>query len=429
MKTKTIKINYLARVEGEGALDVRIKDDDVQHVKLKIFEPPRFFEAFLIGRKYNEVPDITSRICGICPVAHQLTTSHALENAFGQAVDGQLRALRRLLYCGQYIESHALHIFLLHAPDFLGYDDAIRMSKDHADTVKTGLELKKYGNELLTLLGGREIHPVNGCVGGFYKLPEKEDLTKISDKLKKGRDKAYETVQWLSGLDFPGLEQDYEYVCLSHPDEYALCEGNIISSKGVNIPIDEYEQNFIESHVPYSTSLQSKIDDKRTFFVGPMARYNLNFDQLSSLTKKAAKSAKIEPPCNNPFKSIIIRAMEMLYAFDEAVRLIDGYRKPDRASIEIKPRAGTGYGCTEAPRGLLYHRFSVNENGVITGAKIVTPTAQNQIIIEDDLRKFISKHIKMNEEELQWKCEQIIRNYDPCISCSVHYLKLKINRE
>ncbi len=429
MKRKTLKVDYLARVEGEGALYVRIKDGTVADVKLKIFEPPRFFEAFLRGRKYSEAPDITARICGICPVAYQMSSAHAIEDAFGVRVEGPLRALRRLIYCGEWIESHMLHVYMLHAPDFLGYQDAIQMARDHPKIVERGLQLKKLGNEIVALLGGREIHPVNLRVGGFYRVPTKQELQPLAEKLKWAREAALETVRWTATLPFPDFEQDYEFVALRHPDEYAITEGRLVSNKGLDIAIREYDEHFVEEHVAHSNALHSVIKERGAYFVGPLARYNLNFDKLSPLAQEAAREAGLGPECRNPFQSIIVRSVETLYACDEALRIIESYEMPDRPVVEIEPRAGTGYGCTEAPRGILYHRYQLDGNGVILDAKIVPPTAQNQKTIENDLWHFVSQNIHRPMEELTWQCEQVIRNYDPCISCATHFLKLHIERE
>lgn len=428
-QARTIRVDYLARVEGEGALYVKIKDDAVKDVKLKIFEPPRFFEAFLRGRNFTEAPDITARICGICPIAYQMSSCHAMEDACGVKVDGPLRALRRLIYCGEWIESHALHIYLLHAPDFLGYESAIHMVKDHPEIVQQGLKLKKIGNEIVTLLGGRAIHPINVRVGGFYKVPTKQELHPLAEKLRWARDAAYETVLWAAKLPFPKFEQDYEFVALRHPNEYPFNEGRLVSNKGLDIAIPDYDDHFVEEHVPHSNALHSVLKERGNYFVGPLARYNLNFDKLSPLAQKAAREAGLEPVCRNPFQSIIVRSIEMLYACDEALRIIHDYEMPERPAVEIKPRAGTGYGCTEAPRGILYHRYKIDEDGVILDAKIVPPTAQNQKTIESDLWQFVPKNIDLPKEKLQWQCEQAIRNYDPCISCATHYLKLHIERE
>ena len=428
MKSRTIKVDYLARVEGEAALYVKIKDNMVVDIKFKIFEPPRFFEAFLRGRSFNEAPDITARICGICPIAYQMSSVHAMEDAFGVTVDGQLRALRRLIYCGEWIESHTLHVYMLHAPDFLGYPDAIQMAKDHPDIVQRGLQLKKAGNELVALLGGREIHPINVRVGGFYKVPAKQELSPLAERLKWARDAALETVRWTATLNFPDFEQDYEFVALRHPEEYPFNEGRLVSNKGLDISVHDYDNHFIEEHVQHSNALRSVHKGRDSYFVGPLARYNLNFDRLSLLAQETARSVGLSNVCRNPFQSIIIRSVEVLYACDEALRIIEQYEKPDKPALEIQPHAAVGFGCTEAPRGILYHRYRIDDNGVILDAKIVPPTSQNQKTIENDLWQFIPQHLKLPNDQLTLQCEQAIRNYDPCISCATHFLKLKIDR-
>jgi sulfhydrogenase subunit alpha len=429
MKSRTIDVDYLARVEGEGAIHVKVKGNKVTDVQMKIFEPPRFFEAFLRGRNFTEAPDITARICGICPIAYQMSAVHAMEDALGVKVEGQLRALRRLIYCGEWIESHALHVYMLHAPDFLGYQDAIQMAKDYPKEVQRALELKKIGNELVTLLGGREIHPINVKVGGFYKVPTKRQLASIVEHLKWARDAAVETTRLVGTFRFPKFEQDYEFVALRHPNEYPFNEGHVASNKGLDIPVRDYENHFFEEHMPYSSTLHSVYKDHGPYFVGPLARYNLNFDRLTPLAQKAARSAGLASECRNPFKSIIVRSVETVYACEEALRIIDQYEMPEKPAVEVKPHASRGCGCTEAPRGILYHRYRIDDSGAILDAKIVPPTAQNQRIIESDLREFVSKNLKLTQEKLTWQCEQAVRNYDPCISCSTHSLKLTIERE
>jgi len=429
MKSRTIDVDYLARVEGEGAIHVKVKGNKVTDVQLKIFEPPRFFEAFLRGRNFTEAPDITARICGICPIAYQMSAAHAMEDALGVKVEGQLRALRRLIYCGEWIESHALHVFMLHAPDFLGYQDAIQMAKDYPKEVQRALELKKIGNELVTLLGGREIHPINLKVGGFYKVPTKRQLASIVEHLKWARDAAVESTRLVGTFRFPKFEQDYEFVALRHPDEYPFNEGHVASNKGLDIPVRDFENHFFEEHMPYSSALHSLHKERGSYFVGPLARYNVNFDRLSPLAQEAARSAGLSSECRNPFKSIIVRCVEMVYACDEALRIIDEYEMPEKPAVEVKPHASMGYGCTEAPRGSLYHRYRIDDSGAILDARIVPPTAQNQRTIESDLRVYVSKNLRLTQEKLTWQCEQVVRNYDPCISCSAHWLKLTIERE
>ena len=432
MATKNIKVNYLTRVEGEGALHVKIKDGVVTEFGLNIFEPPRFFEAFMVGRSFTEAPDITARICGICPVAYQMSSVHAMEDACSVKVTGPLRALRRLLYCGEWIESHVLHVYLLHAPDFLGYQDAVRLAKDHPEAVKRGLELKKIGNDLVNLIGGREIHPINVKVGGFYKVPTRKEFQPLRDRLEWGREAALATVRFVSGLSFPEYEADYEFVSLRHPDEYPMNEGHVVSSTGLDIPVQQYEDHFEELHEARSTALHSihkDADGGHPYFVGPLARYSLNYDQLYPSVKAAAKEAGLGSQCRNPFKSIIVRSLETLHACEEAIKLIDAYDEPDSPSIEVPARAGRGCAATEAPRGMLYHRYEIDEQGLILTAKITPPTSQNQKTIEDDLFHVVSNNVELPKDALTLLCEQTVRNYDPCISCSTHFLRLDLERD
>jgi len=426
MKSKTIKVDWLSRVEGEGGLQVTVRNNAVTAVRLNIFEPPRFFEAFLRGRSYAEVPDITARICGICPIAYQMSGVHAMENAFGVTVGGQLRALRRLIYCGEWIESHTLHVYLLHTPDFLGYPDSIHMAKDFPAIVQRGLQLKKAGNEIVTLLGGREIHPINVRVGGFYKVPSRRELAPLAERLKWARDAAVETVRWVAGFSFPEFERDYTFIALRHPAEYPFNEGRLVSNKGLDIAVQDYDEHFIEEHVQHSNALHSVLKGHGAYFAGPLARYNLNFDRLSPIAQEAARAAGLGPVCRNPFQSIIVRSVEIVQACDEALRIISQYEMPDAPAVALQPRAATGYGCTEAPRVILYHRYRVDENGLVLDAKIVPPTSQNQKIIEEDLGQLVGERLHLPEEELRWQCEQAVRNYDPCISCATHFVKLDI---
>jgi sulfhydrogenase subunit alpha len=428
MAVKTIKVDYLARVEGEGAFKVVVRNGTVQRAELSIFEPPRFFEALLRGRAFSEAPDITARICGICPVAYQMSAVHAIESALGVNVTGPLRDLRRLLYCGEWIESHTLHIYMLHAPDFLGYAGAVDMARDHGGIVRRGLALKKAGNEILTLLGGREIHPINVRVGGFYRVPRRSELTPLAEKLKWACDAAQETVHWAADFDFPDRAHDYQFVALRHPDEYPFNEGRIVSNRGLDIPAREYDRHFHESHVERSTALQSRLSDGSAYLVGPLARYSLNFDRLSPLAQRAAHDAGLSETCTNPFRSILIRAVEVLYACDEALRIIENYHEPDAPSVSIEPCAGIGCAATEAPRGLLYHRYRLEADGTIAAARIVPPTSQNQASIEADLADHVGAWLELSEDALRLRCEQTVRNYDPCISCAAHFLRLDIDR-
>jgi coenzyme F420-reducing hydrogenase alpha subunit len=426
--TKTIRVDYLARVEGEGALDLKVSDGRVTSAQLNIFEPPRFFEAFLRGRGYAETPDIVARICGICPIAYQMSAVHAIENAFGAKVDGQLRALRRLIYCGEWIESHALHVVMLHAPDFLGFPDAIAMAREHGDAVRNGLALKKTGNELMRVLGGREIHPVNVTTGGFHRLPTRAELAPVAENLKRAHDLAIGLVRWVATFSFPDFERDYEFVALRHSDEYPFNEGRLISNRDIDIDIADYETEFEERHVAHSTALHASVKRRGAYLVGPLARYALNFDRLPESVQALARDVGLGPVCRNPFQSIVVRALEIVYACEEALRLIADYERPDIASVPVEPRAAAGCGCTEAPRGICWHRYDFDAEGTIRAARIVPPTSQNQSSIEADLAAVAASILDQPDDIIRDRCERSIRNYDPCISCSAHFLNLSVHR-
>lgn len=425
----TIKVDCLARVEGEGALHVKVKSGKLQHVQVQIYEPPRLFEAFLRGRMAPEAVDITARICGICPIAYQMSAAHAIERAWGVAIHPQVRALRRLFYCGEWIESHALHVFCLHAPDFLGCQDVIEMAATHKPEVEMALRLKKLGNEIVRVLGGREIHPISACVGGFHKVPSKEELDPLVSELRWGLQAAEAGAKLVATFGFPELNPDYEFVSLRHPEEYPLNEGRIVSSKGIDIDVSDYEEVFLEQHVKHSNALHSVVRERGSYQVGPVARYNLNFEKLPDTVKQLARELHAEPPLVNPFKSILVRSFELMFACEEALRIIDEYLPPPEPHKEVAPIAGRGMAATEAPRGTLYHRYETDAGGRIVSAKIVPPTSQNLKRIEDDLWEFLPGILHLPVEDITWQAEQAIRNYDPCISCATHFLRVYLESE
>jgi sulfhydrogenase subunit alpha len=425
---RRISVEGLARVEGEGGMEVTVRDGKAVSMKLDIYEPPRFFEALLRGRRFTEAPDITSRICGICPIAYQMSAVQAMEDACGVAVGPEIEALRRLVYCGEWIESHALHLYLLHAPDFLGYESGIALAKDHPNEVKRGLRLKQVGNRLIEVIGGRSVHPVNIRVGGFHRSLRTAELDGLVEDLKWAREAALETVRWVAAFPFPDYERDYEFVALAHPQLYPIIEGRLASNRGLDIAVSEYEDHFVEEQVAHSTALHARLEGRGSYLVGPMARYAINFARLSPLAKEAAAQAGLSPVCRNPFQSIVVRAVEIVYACDEALRLIEAYEPPDPAFVDVKPRAAMGTGCTEAPRGILYQRYHIDAEGGIVDAKIVPPTSQNQRAIEEDLGGVVERSLDLPDEALQMRAEQTIRNYDPCISCATHFLNLEVHR-
>ncbi len=427
---RTFEVKALSRVEGEGALYVKLNGDQVEHVELNIYEPPRFFESFLRGRSIHEVPDITARICGICPVAYQMTACHALEKALGITTTPEIRTLRRLLYCGEWIESHALHMYLLHAPDFLGYESGISLAGDHREVVEKGLRMKKIGNQILEILGGRAIHPINVTVGGFYRAPNRDALKKLLPDLEWGLAAAIETLELVSTFEFPDLELDYNCVSVKHPNEYPMNEGRIVSTSGLDIAAEQYEEYFEERHMPQSTALHSVLLPEGTpYLVGPLARINLCFDELATTAKRAAEKCGISWPSRNNFQSIVARAIEVIDAYEEAIAIVKSYNaEPAQSRIIYTPKPGSGCHATEAPRGLIYHRYRIGDDGLIAEAKIVPPTSQNQGQIESDLRAYVPRVAAFDDAVATQKCEHLIRNYDPCISCSTHFLDMRIER-
>ncbi|MGW3095215.1 Ni/Fe hydrogenase subunit alpha [Streptomyces sp. NPDC001102] len=437
--SRVLHVGSLSRVEGEGALRLHVHDRTVTEARLEIYEPPRFFEAFLRGRSYTEPPDITARVCGICPVAYQMSACAAIEDACGVEVDPVIRDLRRLLYCGEWIESQALHIYLLHAPDFLGRPSAIELARTHRAEVERGLRLKKAGNDIMELVGGRAVHPINVRLGGFHRAPTRAELRPLREQLKRALDDAWETVHWVADFDFPEGRTDADLLALAAPDTYAIEGGTptVVRADGSrdSFPVREFLEHVTETHVAHSTALHSRLDG-RLHLTGSLARFAVSGSLLSPVARQAAVAAGLGDPregavCRNPFRSILVRAVEVVYAVGEALRIIDGYEPPASPYAEVPPVAAVGHGATEAPRGVLYHRYEIDADGLVADATMVPPTAQNQGAIEDDLRRLAQAAIgegDVGDEELTDLCERAIRNHDPCISCSTHFLDLTVVR-
>lgn len=429
--TRTIRVEALARVEGEGALHLVVRGGRVEEVQLRIFEPPRFYEAFLRGRDFREVPDIVARICGICPVAYQMSASHALEKAMGvfDQVGPEIRALRNLFYCGEWIESHVLHMFMLHLPDFFGRESVFSMMDDHGDWVRRSLRIKKAGNAIVAMLGGRAVHPVGACVGGFHRAPDAREIAQLLPELAACRDDMAELLLTLAReVAFPDLERDYEFVSLCPDDEYPMNLGRIKSNKGLDIAQEDFLDAVEERQVPHSTALHAAIRERGAYLVGPLARLNLNAEKLhpraAELVPQVCQIVGRRLPWQNNYLSLLARGIEVVHAFALAVDLLNGYRPPETSFIPITPRAGVGRHGTEAPRGLCWHEYRTESDGSIASARIIPPTSQNQSTIEADLRELAARIIDLPDEEMTFRCEQTIRNYDPCISCSVHFLNL-----
>jgi coenzyme F420-reducing hydrogenase alpha subunit len=425
-ETRRLTVASLARVEGEGALSVTIEDGLVTSSRLQIYEPPRFFEALLRDRAFTEVADITSRICGICPVAYQTSALQAVEGACGYDVPTEVAELRRLLYCGEWISSHALHIYLLHAPDFLGHPDVISLARADRAAVERGLALKKVGNAVLEAVGGRAIHPVNMRVGGFHRAPTRTELAPLAEQLRAALDQALATVEWVAGFDFPEVELTHELMAVVAPDRYAIENGTLATSSGDAFPPAQFLDHVVEHHLPHTTALQATLDG-RLYLTGPLARYSISSGRLSPLARQAAAAAGLGDTCRNPFRSVIVRAVETVYAVEEALRIIDGYRRPETPAPEIRPREGVGHGVSEAPRGLLYHRYELAPDGLVRTARIIPPTSQNQAVIEDDLRRLVQSRLELDDGALTELCERTIRNYDPCIARALLVLVLTVS--
>ncbi|MCE9632372.1 MAG: Ni/Fe hydrogenase subunit alpha [Planctomycetia bacterium] len=427
---RRFSVKSLTRVEGEGSLRVRVVDGAIEIAEFSIYEPPRFFERLVRGREVREVPDIVARICGICPVAYQVTACEALEKTLGIAVTPDIRRLRRLLYCGEWIQSHALHVHLLHAPDFLGAESGFTLAATHPDLVNRGLRLKSIGTRMMEVIGGRAVHPINVTVGGFYRSPAAADIRGLLPDLEWGLAASLEMITEVSRFDFPGMPHDYDCVSLRPAAGYPVDEGRIVSSRGLDVDVADYERHFAERQVPWSTALHSlTVPDERPYLVGPLARVNLCHDRLPPLARRAAESCGLEFPLRLSAQSIVARAIEIAAAFEEAVgiaREAVAEIAPCRIDYDLRP--GVGCHATEAPRGLLYHRYEIGDDGLIAHANIVPPTSQNQAQIEADLKAILPTALVLDDAAATHACERLIRDYDPCISCATHFLRLAIER-
>ena len=426
--SRSFIVKSLARVEGEGALRVRVDEDGIGITEFNIYEPPRFFEKILVGRAVDEVPDLVARICGICPVAYQMTACRALETALEVVPPAGVAELRRLLYCGEWIQSHALHVHLLHAPDFLGYESGFAMAVDHPQLVEAGFRLKGLGNRIMEVVGGRAVHPINVAVGGFHAWPAESALRDLGADLEWGLGAALELVDTVSGFEFPSFERPEDFVALRHDVDYPFNEGRIVSSDGLDIPAASFPEHFEERQVSWSTALHAvRLPSGAPYAVGPLARLNLCRDRLPPRAAQAA--ARLDWPQGNPFRSIVARSIEIVAACEEALKIARTWTRPsDPPRAPFPLREGMGSHATEAPRGLLWHRYAIDAEGLISAATIVPPTSQNQARIEADLRAFLPAVLPLDDAAATLRCEQLIRSYDPCISCATHFLRLSIDR-
>ena len=424
------EVTGITRVEGEGSLRLTVRNGAVTEAHLAIFEAPRYFEQLVLGRGQDEILDIVARICGICPIAYQMSAVHAFEDLAGVTIDPAVTELRRLLYCGEWIESHALHVYLLHAPDFAGVASAVELAGLDRPAVERGLSMKKAGNRLVSILGGRPIHPVSVRVGGFSRVPTVNELRAIRPDLDDALRGALETVDWVTGFTAPDFERDPLMVSMRHPTDYPMNEGRLVSSDGLDIALRDWPTAFREEQVPWSHALQARALDGRAYLLGPSARVTLAREQLHPMARAALdRSGLATAISRNPYWSIAARAIELVHAIATAIEIIDAYRRPPRPMEPWTPTPGVAAWATEAPRGMLFHRYEVDERGRITRAQIVPPTSQNQAAIEADLTAFAPSVLHLDHTAATHRLEQLIRSYDPCISCATHFLDLRVEDE
>lgn len=417
-------MDYISRIEGEGGIDLFVsRDGELEDVKVNIFEPPRFFEAFMVGRKYDELMELAARICGICPVSHEISALRAVEDALSVEVSDTTRRLRKMMAMSAYVSSHILSIYFLTIPDYYGCKDIIEVAKENTTLLKRGLELKKLGNDLTQLIGGKSVHPVTAVVGGFTNKISKTDANAIKKSFIRAKDEVLESISVFKELDIPKFERKCEHIAISRKDGYAINEGELASTEGIKAKQSDYRQFILETQVPHSTAKHSIVNERSSYLVGPLARVNINFDQLSSDAKQAARDAGLRVPSFSPFDSPLARIVEVVHSMDECVAILETMPY-DEEPMPVEGGAGEGYAITEAPRGVNYHNYSINRNGLVTKADIVPPTCQNYRNMENDLRKFVPPMLDLPEAEIAQKCQMLIRTYDPCISCSVHAVRI-----
>lgn len=427
--SKVIKIDYLSRVEGESGFFIEIRDGKVSNLEIRVFEAPRFFESFLRGRPYQDAIDFTARICGICPVAYQMSSVHAIEKVLGLEVSNSVKDLRRLMYCAEWISSHSLHVYMLHGPDFYGLESAWE-GRDYLPRLKKGLGFKRLGNELLAIIGGRSIHPVNVKLGGFFRTPDIKRLSDLLPALEKAFEDTIDEIKWTSSLRFKDDYQDREFISLRNDSEYPMNYGYVSSSKGLNTTMEAFLNGIEEYQRSYSTALFSGIrrgGELQPYLVGPLSRLNLNYDRLPEEIKDIIEDSGIEIPLFGMDRSIIARVIEIAYAFFEAIRIIKGLKERESLSTEFEANqepfelhTGVATWITEAPRGMLIHRYELDDKGRIVNCRIIPPTSQNLAMIELDIRYLIESKIDIEKGQLKKLIASLIRSYDPCISCSVH---------
>ncbi len=421
---KRISVDYFARTEGEGGVHAVLSDRKLERFSLDIWEPPRFFEGFLVGRYYHEVPELVSRICGICPVSHHETATRAVEKAIGVEVDENTTLMRRLIALSQIVASHLIHIYMLALPDYAGYDGMIEMIPDFPEEVQRFFRLKTAVNAVTDAIGGRALHTMSPVVGGFTRPTSKKRLLELAEELKKVKEDAMETVRFFSRLPYPKFEIESTYVSLLGDGSYPVNLGMLGSSAGLAISEDEYRLHFSEWQVPTANTKYTGLDGRNPVRVGALSRVNLNFDLLSPDAKSIAKEIGYPVPNHNPFHNNLAQAIEIVSGIDGCIDLINRVDSESLGLTKYEVKAGEGAAITEAPRGTLYHRYRINGEGLVEAADIVTPTAHNAFNMDRDLRALLLEISDLEVDEITLQCEKLVRAYDPCFSCSVHITKI-----
>jgi coenzyme F420-reducing hydrogenase alpha subunit len=424
-----IEVTPISRVEGHGDLVINMKNRKIETLILRIPESPRFFEAMLVGRNWTEPSHITSRICGICSVAHTYASIKATETAMGVKPNNQLIKLRKLIFHHECVQSNVLHVYFLAAPDFLGVGSVFPLIETNPEVVNIALRLKKMANDMVRIIGGRAVHPITTVVGGFTKLPTEDEMYQMRDMLKSAYPDLEKSLKILKTLKMPSFERETEYLSITDKNDYALYDGDIKSSDGWIINDQDYLTKIKEKVVQHSTGKHCWAS-RDSFMVGALARVNNNFDKLSDNAKNYAEELGLKVPCYNTFMNNFAQFVEVIHSVDDSIKLIesildDGLDK-DKAMVDVKVKAGRGVGVVEAPRGLLIHDYAYDETGKVLKANLIIPTNMNYANIEKDMQAYLPQIISKSEDEIRFDMEMLIRAYDPCISCSTHMLNVKL---
>ena len=430
MSSVHINVHHVTRVEGHGNIVLNTNNGKIEELRWEVPESPRFFEAMLRGRHYDDVPHIASRICGICSIAHSTASILATEEALGIEASEQTRLLRRLLFNTEILESHVLHAYCLAVPDFLGVGSVFPLVKTHKDVVLRAMRLKRLAYRLAEILAGRKTHPISLMVGGFAKLPDPEELAAVKDALVESLADYDETVELFASLSFPDFERQTEYIALQEETKYAFISGKIASSDSGTAPVSNYLEVTNEFCVPHSTAKYTK-NNRDAYMVGALARFNLNHTQLHPRAKDAAGTLRLRAPCHNPYMITVAQVVEAVHATQDSILLIDKLldRGLGEESIPSDITAGRGVGAVEAPRGILFHDYTYDENGILTNANCVIPTNQNHNNIQKDMEALVPTILDRPEDDIRQALEMLVRAYDPCISCSAHLLRVRFTKD